>query len=285
MDHVRNANPFTSQSSYSRGSVLAWRIVTPVSWLILVITSIYYSATKPHEGKYSRHTIWGQNSHRHTPFALNSVIASLYWIALYILQVPYLSSLFKEDNTLPLTLASHFTAHNLLTFGFIHLWCRSYFWWALLLVIINWFNLTFAYFRYPKTPRVTHVAIIAGPLAWAFVSLYWDGAAAVHSHHTAARIVANVFLWTWLVYGAFYIVAFKDWAMGFALSILAAALGVGQFFTAIIALQWIFAFTIMAVLFVASLPVAAPGVFGGDVFKRGEVVSEDRERAPLLAEP
>lgn len=38
----------------------------------------------------------------------------------------------------------------------------------------------------------------------------------------------------------------------------------------------------MALLFVATVGVAAPGVFGKDV-KRGGVVSEDRERAPLLA--
>jgi len=39
----------------------------------------------------------------------------------------------------------------------------------------------------------------------------------------------------------------------------------------------------MALLFVASAAVAAPGAFGKDPFKRGDVVSEDRERAPLLA--
>lgn len=53
-----------------------------------------------------------------------------------------------------------------------------------------------------------------------------------------------------------------------------------QFFTKVIAFQWIFAFTIMAVLFLMSVAVA----FGQDPFKRGEIVSEDRERAPLLAD-
>jgi hypothetical protein len=62
------------------------------------------------------------------------------------------------------------------------------------------------------------------------------------------------------------------------------ALGVSQFLTKVIALQWIFAFVIMAVLFVLSLAVGVPGFLGKDPFKRGEVVSEDRERAPLLAD-
>lgn len=73
--------------------------------------------------------------------------------------------------------------------------------------------------------------------------------------------------------------------MGFALSYLTAALGVGQFFTKTIAFQWIFAFTIMATLFVATLVIAVPGIFGKEVsFQRENrsVISADQERAPLL---
>ena len=40
----------------------------------------------------------------------------------------------------------------------------------------------------------------------------------------------------------------------------------------------------MAVLFVSSLAVAVPGLLGHDPFKRGAIVEEDRERAPLLAD-
>jgi hypothetical protein len=72
--------------------------------------------------------------------------------------------------------------------------------------------------------------------------------------------------------------------MGFALSILAASLGVGQFLTHSIALQWIFAFVIMAVLFLASLAIGVPGIFGKEFsFRReGAIVPADQERAPLL---
>lgn len=65
-----------------------------------------------------------------------------------------------------------------------------------------------------------------------YVGLFWIGAAAVHARHFAARVVANVFVWTWVVYGGFYIVVFKDWAVGFALS----ALSAGEFPSP---LQWI----------------------------------------------
>ena len=67
--------------------------------------------------------------------------------------------------------------------------------------------------------------------------------------------------------------------MGFALSVLAASLGVGQFLRQAIAFQWIFAFVIMGVLFLATLVIALPGIFGKEV---GSARTEDAERAPLL---
>lgn len=116
------------------------------------------------------------------------------------------------------------------------------------------------------------------------MALYWNGAIAVNAHHLAARILANIAIWGILVYGLFFLVVYKDYTIGFALSILAASLGVGQFFTKTIAFQWIFAFTIMATLFVATLVIAIPGFFGKEfTFRReGSVVPADQERAPLL---
>lgn len=71
--------------------------------------------------------------------------------------------------------------------------------------------------------------------------------------------------------------------MGFALTVLSASLGVGQFFRQAIAFQWIFAFVIMGVLFLATLVIALPGVFGKEIGVRRER-TEDAERAPLLAD-
>ncbi len=71
--------------------------------------------------------------------------------------------------------------------------------------------------------------------------------------------------------------------MGFALSILSAAIGVSQFLRQIIAFQWIFAFTIMATLFLCTLVIAIPGILGKEIsFRREPTVVDDRERAPLL---
>lgn len=60
------------------------------------------------------------------------------------------------------------------------------------------------------------------------------------------------------------------------------ALAVHQFGIQVIALQWIFAFVIMGVLFLATLVFAAPEVFGDKGPRSLGGVGEDRERQPLL---
>ena len=220
------------------------------------------------------------------------------------MQLIYAWSLWSSNQTYLVAAANigtHYITSNLLLFGFIHLWVRSHFWIAELLLIINFFNLSFAYFRHSTTPRAIHIGTVSGPLAWNFVALYWVGAVAFHSTHLAGRIVANVFIWGWLGYGMFFLAAYKDYTMGFALSVLSfckcshmrsrlelmmAATGVGQFLSKvpILQLQWIFAFTVGGILFVLSLAVGVPGLLGRDPFPRGQIVSEDQERAPLLAD-
>jgi hypothetical protein len=71
--------------------------------------------------------------------------------------------------------------------------------------------------------------------------------------------------------------------MGFNLSVLSAAIGVSQFLRQVIALQWIFAFVIMAVLFVATITVAVPAWTGKEL-KWRRATDGDAERAPLLNE-
>ena len=62
------------------------------------------------------------------------------------------------------------------------------------------------------------------------------------------------------------------------------ALAVHQLGIKVIAFQWIFAFVIMSVLILATLAIAIPGALGQEVTARreGDVVSQDRERQPLL---
>lgn len=106
----------------------------------------------------------------------------------------------------------------------------------------------------------------------------------VNAHSLAARILANIVIWGILVLGAFFLLTFKDYTMGFELAILSLSLALAQLTTHVIAFQWIFAFVIMGCLIFLSLLVGIPGLFGQDksIRHEGHVVSEDRERQPLL---
>lgn len=282
------ANPFARRESHSVQAIWTYKILTILTWLLVVIASIYYTFGAPQDGKkHWAHTIWGQNKIHHTPFALNSVIASIYWLVLFILQLAYVWHLFSNNNDYVQAAAgvgSHFIVNNLLQFAFIMLFVRSHFFWAEVILVFNFFNLSSLYFRHNTHPRFIHLPAVSGPLAWTFVALYWNGAIAVNAHSLPARILANIAIWGILVYGFFFLIVYKDYTMGFALSVLTASLGVGQFLTKTIAFQWIFAFVIMAVLFLATLVIGVPGIFGKEVgFRRdGAVVPADQERAPLL---
>lgn len=275
----RGLNPFARRDEHTSTHLIVLRVLTLVSYLLLVVTTVYYTFAAPDHG----HKIWHQNAP--SPFAQNSIITSLYWLLLFALHPIFLAALYQSSLASPIAnLAPHVISSNLLLFGFVHLWTRAHFYLAELLLIVNFFNLSAAYFRHSTTPRWIHVGVVSGPLAWNFVALYWVGARAVSAHGLAARIVGNVFIWGIVAYGVFFLAAYKDYTMGFALSVLAFSTAVGQFLTKlpILQLQWIFAFAIGGLLFVLSLAVGMPGLLGRDPFARGEIVSEDRERAPLL---
>lgn len=288
MPTFQQLNPFSKREGYDRTTILTHKILSIVSWLLVVISSFYYTFSAPQDGELAfRWTIWGVNQAYPTAFALSSIITSIYWIVLFVLQIGYVWHLFSDNSeyvTSAAAVGSHFIFNNILQFAWLMLFVRGYFIWSELILIINFFNLSLLYFRHNTYARFIHIPVVSGPLAWSFVALYWNGAIAVNATGLAARILANIAIWGVLVYGLFFLVTFKDYTMGFALSILSASLGVHQFLRQVLALQWIFAFTIMATLFIATLVIAVPGIFGKDLSIRKDtrVLDEDRERAPLL---
>jgi len=286
MDRLHQINPFSKRDSHGARTVLAYKILTILSWLLVVLSSVYYSFHAPQDDVLARRSIWGQNNHYHTAFAVNSIIVSIYWVILFILQLGYVWGLFSsniEYVNAAAGVGSHFIFNNLLQFAFIMLFVRSHFVWAEIILIVNFFNLSSLYFRHSAHPRFIHIPVVSGPLAWTFVALYWNGAIMVNAESLPARILANIAIWGILVYGLFFLVTFKDYTIGFALSILTAAIGVSQFLRQVIAFQWIFAFTIMATLFLCTLVISIPGIFGKEIsFRREPIVADDRERAPLL---
>ncbi|KAI1825979.1 DUF1774-domain-containing protein [Xylaria intraflava] len=281
MERVNQINPFAKRDSHSKNSVIAYKALTIITWLLSIVVSFYYTFHSPDDGVWSRRGIWKQNDHFRTAFRMNHIIASIYWIVLFILQGGYIAHLFSgniENVNAACSVGSHFILNNLFHFAFVMLFVRSVFGWAELMIILNFFNLSLLYFRHPRYARFIHQPVVSGPLAWTFVAIYWNGAIMVpNSQTTVARIFGNIFIWSILVYGMFFIVAYRDYTMGFNLSVLAAAIGVAQFFDQVISLQWIFAFTIMAVLFVATVVVAVPAAVQ-------RVRGTDAERAPLLTD-
>ena len=148
-------------------------------------------------------------------------------IILLILQIGYLYNLFSsnaEHVTPAANVGSHFIINNLLQFAFVMLWVTSHFWIAEIMLVLNFANLTSLYFRHSTTPRLIHIAVVSGPLAWNFVAIFWNGAAMVNAHNLPARILANIAIWGILGYGLFFLLAFKDYTMGFELSILSAGM-------------------------------------------------------------
>lgn len=284
MDRLSNINPFAKRDSHSASAVVTYKILSLTSWLLSLLVSFYYTFNDTHDAFHIRRRIWDINDLYLTGFRLDHLITSLYWLALFILQAGYISFLFSnkvDRKNQACAVGSHFILNNLLHFAFVMLFVYGYFAWAELVLIINFANLTFLYFRHNTYPRFIHTPVVSGPLAWTFVAIYWNGAIMVH-HPDAlvARIFANIFVWSIFVYGMFFLVMYKDYTMGLSLSVLAASLGVAQFFRQVIALQWIFAFTTMAVLFVLSLVVAVPAWTG----RESSAPPQDAERAPLLHE-
>ncbi|KAL1836480.1 hypothetical protein VTJ49DRAFT_5082 [Mycothermus thermophilus] len=315
---INQINPFARRESHGAAAILWYRLLTVVSWALAVAVTVYHTFEAPHgHHKHPGRTIWDQNRAHPSGFTLNSIIASVYWISLFVLQLGYVARLFSpnpEAVYAACCVGSHFILHNLLHSAFVALFVHSRFVLAELVLLVNFFNLSALYFRHTTRPTkqqtqeagqqqqqqqqqpsattgrgvallrlvTIHLPAVSGPLAWTFVAIYWNGAIMVpHQNSLPARILANVFVWSILGYGSFFLLFYRDYTMGFSLSVLAAALAVGQFLRQIIALQWIFGFSIMAVLFVLSLAVALPEWAGVNVSWPREV----DERAPLLAEP
>ncbi|KAK0712142.1 hypothetical protein B0T21DRAFT_415715 [Apiosordaria backusii] len=289
MDRFHHINPFAKRDSHSTTSITTYKVLTLLTWLLSVVTTVYYDTHAPTDGRYPGGSIWHQNYHHYSGFTQNAVITSIYFVVLFIFQLIYISHLFSSDPTTvnaAASVGSHFILNNLLHFAWVMLFVRSHFVWSEIVLIINFFNLSSLYFRHAAYTKFIHAGAVSWPLAWTFVAIYWNGAIMVpHQNSLVARIFANVFIWSLLGYGLFFIVLYKDYTMGFALSVLSASLGVAQFFRQIIAFQWIFAFTIMSVLFVATVLIAVPAWTGREDFfgSRREPVG-DAERAPLLAE-
>jgi hypothetical protein len=82
-------NPFSRRDEFSSQHILIYKIATAVTYLLLLVTTFYYTFNAPHErngepdhhGKHNNHhqsTIWGQNGLHPTSYSQNAIITSIY---------------------------------------------------------------------------------------------------------------------------------------------------------------------------------------------------------------
>ncbi|KAI1988138.1 hypothetical protein LOZ53_004054 [Ophidiomyces ophidiicola] len=279
-------NPFTRRTTHSRNTLLAYRALAPLSWLLVVIFGIYYSLKRPHEG-HNGSTIGGQADLNPTPFSQTKIVTIIYWIILLVSQIVYMGHLGSsnvENLTTAANVAPYFILNNIFILSFILLWVSAHFWAAEVFDIASLVNQGLLYWKYPALPESIHLPVIAGPYAWSITTLFWNGAVAIGGNGLAKRIVANVFIWAMFLFGQAHIMARSDQVLGYSLSLLTFSLALKQLALKIISLQWIFAFIIFGLFLASSLFSSTTRYHKRDFFLRNlvEPESTDRERAPLL---
>lgn len=286
-------NPFArDREGDTPRNVNLYKAATIGSWLLNVIFTFMYVTGAPHDGNTPRHSLFGQSNHNLTPFTPSHTFISVFWITLFIAQLGYVWHLFSGDEAhvkAATSVGSHFVSFNLLQFAWVMLFARTHTVWSEIILIINFVQLLALYFRHSTTPRFVHLPAVAMPLTWTYYAIFWNGAIMVHCHSLACRILANVAIWSFLLYALFFLLVFKDYYIGFTVSWFMAGLGVGQLWFAghLVALQWVFAFTIMGLVFILTVLIAIPSITSGQTgFEAGSqnhhTAGTDRERAPLL---
>jgi hypothetical protein len=72
-------NPFGKHETHSFRSILTYKILTFLSWVLSVGVSVYYVLYEPTDGFTIRKRIWDQNYLYPTAFTMNDIIVDVYW--------------------------------------------------------------------------------------------------------------------------------------------------------------------------------------------------------------
>lgn len=201
-----------------------------LSWLALVITATFSTYQDiDHETKglhrIFRGFLFFEADFHTNYFLLNSSIACVYWIVLWRQQLSYMWDVYKRDEVAVAAaqkLGLYFVATNLVWVASVLLWTHGCYLICLGVLASNFVGLTIAYRRCSKLPLGVHVPLLSGPLAFNFVALFMVGSANSGEGCPVVEMFATVFVWSFLVYGVVYLGVYKDYTMGFALSVLMA---------------------------------------------------------------
>lgn len=77
-DSAALVNPFSKRESHSSSTVITYKVLTVLTWLLSVIVSIYYSVESPADDLKHGRTIVGQNALHPSGFTLNFVLVDIY---------------------------------------------------------------------------------------------------------------------------------------------------------------------------------------------------------------
>ncbi|PGH00194.1 hypothetical protein AJ80_09202 [Polytolypa hystricis UAMH7299] len=287
-NRVHAYSPFVRRETYGRNAIVAYRVLAPISWLLVVVFGIYYSAHRPGDVPDGRR-VWEQVQLNPTPFSQSTVVTGIFWIILLLSQLGYISQLYSRDGakvTVAANVAGYFILNNVFVVSFILLWVRNHFWSAEVIDIANLVSQGIVYWNYHDLPAIVHLPAVAGPYAWTLTTLFWNGAVAVGGESTPKRLVANVLIWGYFLFGQGHIAKRNDPLYGYSLSLLTLSLALKQVSIKIISLQWIFAFVIFGVFLVSSFHSSAARYKNRNFFLTSLVEPEaaDRERQPLLSD-
>lgn len=280
-----------SDENHLESKILTHRVVTVASFLVSAYYSIFYIGGRAgHDNHHSFHV-------GNTPFTANVFFIFTYWIVFIAFQVLFLLQFYGTTTSTIRSdafnkvhgLAWHFTLFNLFHSLWAWLFVNDHFFLSELVVFLNFFNIMTLYVThkpYAVKPislyLTTHIPVAAFPLSWLLYTLFWNGAVLFH-HSDApvslfARLLSNFLIWDFLIVPFMFLALYKDWGIGLTSSFLTWGIGVAQFFTKVVALQWVFAFIIASLTFLMSLAVLVPRWTPEAI----ENESSGNETAPLL---
>ncbi|KAG7661333.1 uncharacterized protein J8A68_005124 [[Candida] subhashii] len=254
--------------AYSQDLLNAYRAISVITLALSLYGSIHYAHNR---------------FEPETPFTSYYILLVLFWVLMYIRQFGLTIATFIVNETRLETIIAvgwHFPVFNTLHYLWAESFINQYYILAELFLVFNLFNLIRMYSRhktYTHAPLTDgyflHFTIASIPLSWVIYALFWNGDVMFHLEDKLwARILANVFIWVFFVYGLAVLYWFRDFSAAGSTAYFMLAVGIRQVDTKLFGLQWIFAFVIFGVLLCLSVFVL--------IRRWGE--RSEPERDPLL---
>lgn len=225
-----------------------------------------------------------------TPFTANLLMLIIYWGFTHFLQILYVARIYNNDDESAEAEEDWswlgFSGFNFLQTVWIWLFSNGHYIISEIVVIFNFIHILVVYFSlqsYKSSVKsltkyiFIHGTVVAFPMAWLMYVLFWNGAVMIGSNSLAFRIVCNVLIWQFLVIPMFFLILFRDWLTGLTMAYITLAIGLGQLFTKVFALQWIFGFAIGAALALSSI-----AVWSGNLGRSDAAVTGGTETEPLI---